>query len=424
MKSCNIIAVLSLILGLALNACNKTDKSPVQFIRENGDFENKIYHEDEFVDSYHFTLSVDEPVNGSPVLKDSIIVFLNKTLYDIFELLCEDMDSTESVTRVMDEVETKDPAGIVKHYLDAYNPFLDKYLDNYYMLTMTVLCQTDSFITYGVEFHHCGGSCGAELYAYTFSKKDGHLCTIIDAEELDKYAKENPDLTADFYENDYHGRLDYALLDDGIMEIRQDVGNNHYGTTFYELHEALTLPFLSKEARELLDSKGECHVFGEWSLGTSVGEAETTDGATAILTKTVPQWSCYEEIDREDFYSDSFSINAYTIDDGRYILNENGFKTLVLIGRTKDHIIRVDNTTYGYRYSSWKFKDDMYDEPDLVIDNGKQSQAGAGSDDIIIVFENNDYQYVVNESQRELCIFNDGNQIYRQNMDLYLPVRR
>jgi flavodoxin len=418
MKSIRVFFLLALSLCLALS-CKEKEEGFVQFVRECGEFNRNIYDDNgEFEYSYPFNLTVDVPVNGPSFLRDSITAFLNKSIHKACELICDDDGSP---ILKLDNIAVKKPVGITKHYLDAYKPFLDKLLTNSYAMTLTAVAQRDSFITYGLEFHHCGASCGAEFLCYSFSKKDGHLVTVVNQEELDKYFKEHPEMVADFYEGDYQGLLDYGLMDDGILEIMQDVANNHYAASPLSNPEALMIPFLTQEARQLLQDSGSFHEFREWSLGTAIGEAEMNDGTQAVLMKKVSQWDCFEEVDLDDYYDDFSFIRPFKVEKGQYVaLDENDYRTLAFIGKTKDYLIRLDFTTTDYRYSAWKGKDDMFDEPDLVIDGGSfDSYEG------LYTFENKGYTYSISmlpifeEEEFTLIVSQNGRELLSQSGEIY-----
>ena len=57
--------------------------------------------------------------------------------------------------------------------MKKYKPLIEDSLWNTFGLELKLENQTARYVTYGLEFMHCGGSCGSEKEYYTFDKKDG-----------------------------------------------------------------------------------------------------------------------------------------------------------------------------------------------------------------------------------------------------------
>ncbi len=380
------ITLLFLACALFVS-CRKNDAT-VKFVRIVDEYKKAIVPEDGDSYEYPFTVTVDVPVEGPRVLRDSVWLFLNKSLHEAFELVCNDDDSQ---ILELEQVKTNDSEGIVKHFIDSYKPYLNQFLSNTYSLTATAVAQTESFVTYAVEFHHCGASCGAELYCSTFNKKNGRICQIIEYDMLTEYVEDKQHDGADYPYGDFHDRFSFGLLEDGLLEVVQDAGNHHYTADYIELEEIHA--YLSKEALNLIDKAGDPyqHEFDDWSLGMRIGEAETVDGKTVALMQKVPRWRCFEEVHIDDLYSEELSVFPYLIENGRYSQHYgDDYETLAFIGKTEDYLIRIDNISNTYRYSSWKRKFNMLDEADIVIDKGRFDYADAA-----YVFENAGYEYDV-----------------------------
>ena len=126
--------------------------------------------------------SIDIPVSGPHVLTDSVMEFLNEQLY----LLCE--EQTDSSGMSPESMHISDAEQLLRQYVDIYKPLVQKkggWLPSIYI---TMLAQTESFITYGVAYYQNKFLYGSEMHCYTFSKQDGHqLREIFSYEKLDTF---------------------------------------------------------------------------------------------------------------------------------------------------------------------------------------------------------------------------------------------
>lgn len=140
------------------------------------------------------SFTVDVPVDGPKALVDSVRVFVNRELYHACEIGSHFDDSV--VTFKKSEVYSHDGEQLFSHFMEKYKPVLQDSLWSSYGLELKMEAQTDKYVTYGLEFFHCGASCGSEKYFYTFDKCDGHLVKdIISHEDLVRFFKDYPEYT-------------------------------------------------------------------------------------------------------------------------------------------------------------------------------------------------------------------------------------
>ena len=377
-----------------------------------------VAHHDGYYDVGDFI--VDVPLFGPQPLMDSLAVFLNKELYDLFEFSTSWDDEPKHFSEK--DLFQDDMPRLLRHYEDRYKPFQES-LYNPFSFSLLMIAQTDSYVTYGLEFYHCGASCGSEFLCYTFSKKDGHRCEIIDHENLLKYVEDNW-RDSDYIKNvfgDYSDCFDFGLLEDGLVEVLQSASNHHYWADVVETDNLW--PYLTQDAQQLIRTKGDGDVdYWDRSLGRRIGEAETVDGESVVLMRQVLRWG-FDALENDDLiqldYEEGYYPCAieYVMKDGRFELFDGDFKTLALVGETKDYLVRIDNIGEKYRYASWKHTFNMDDEPDLVVDNGWYDMESAS-----YVFENNGYGYCVQlinpyaEDPYDLLVYHGKELLLRQHM--------
>ena len=146
--------------------------------------------------------------------------------------------------------------------MEKYKPVLQDSLWSSYGLELKMEAQTDKYVTYGLEFFHCGASCGSEKYFYTFDKRDGHLVrNIISHENLVRFFKDYPEYTSidddpwfgragwQFMQEDAQ-RYDYGLLDDHFSLAIQGCGN-HYLLPCFPYGQIFS--YFSPEAQALVE---------------------------------------------------------------------------------------------------------------------------------------------------------------------------
>ena len=195
---------------------------------------------------------LDVPVNGPQVLVDSVMALINKEVYEY----CEFCSHPDEYTYSPDEVFSDDGKQFLNHYMEKYRPLLKDSLWNMFHLSLKMEVQTESYVTYGMERHHCGASCGSEKYFYTFDKRDGHqLKEVISHENLVHFFEDYPEYAAKEHylwkyspESNYDNSC-YGLLDDHFSLII--IGwYNHYFSV--DVPYSQIFSYLSPEAQALV----------------------------------------------------------------------------------------------------------------------------------------------------------------------------
>lgn len=211
------------------------------------------------------SFNVDVPVKGSKALKDSVIAFINKQLYDACEGCVHINDHITSYKPK--EVFTDNAENLLKHYMDKYKTLITDSIWKVYGCELKMEAQTKKYVTFGVEHFHCGASCGSEKYYYTFDKSDGHLVKdIISHDNLVRFFEDYPEynnleadpwsgeagwkFSADYeFSNSYNG-----LLDDHFSLAIQGCGN-HYLLLNFPYGQIFS--YLSSEAQALVERHEE-----------------------------------------------------------------------------------------------------------------------------------------------------------------------
>lgn len=141
------------------------------------------------------SFKVDVPVNGPLQLVDSVLALVNREVYKMCEYCIEfDESPDEYVEYSEKEMFTRDGEGLVRHYMEKYKPLIADSLWNTFSLELKMEAQTEQYVTYGMEFFHCGANCGSEKYYYTFSKIDGHqVREIITHQNLVQFFQDHPE---------------------------------------------------------------------------------------------------------------------------------------------------------------------------------------------------------------------------------------
>lgn len=87
---------------------------------------------------------------------------------------------------------------------------------------------------------------------------------------------------------------------------------------------------------------------------------------------------------------------VYKRNDGGFWLNKDlrSFNDLVYVGKTKDYLVRIDDTKDGFRYAAWKVKNGMTAKPDLVLTDKVRLCYGVQLD-LGFAFESKGYTYEV-----------------------------
>ena len=285
-----------LLTGLALQGCkNKDDVEEVKPLgsqllvveRQGAD----LIVGDEF--TYPLVIQMDIPIAGPQMLVDSLTAFFNEQLYEYCE---EEGDAHKK----FEKVRTNNVANLLQHYFDIYKPYFLKEMEWSSCFSIVLLAQTENYVTYGSTHHHCGGSCGSEMFCYVFSKKDGHrLGEIISHENLEKFYADHKEYTKWEYSWEYMSDLNlprdyFGLLEDSLLFAVNGVGN-HYEVQQFGYEKML--PYLSKEAQQFIAERGDkarC-LWKDWYAGERLAAVPTESGDTIYLMKRGPMADLVED---------------------------------------------------------------------------------------------------------------------------------
>jgi hypothetical protein len=327
--------ILLLIMGVSVIGCgnereDRTDPGLLVVVRDWFDVG---------VDSWNeLHVLLDVPKTGPEYLRDSVNLFLSRTLFDLCNDLCPGAYSFDDIN---DKVFNGYFGGVVDCYYEAYGSLVDKEDIGWVGVTCLMIAQTESFITYGVEYYGCGGSCGSSLYTYTFNKEDGHLIGDVISEKelagflhdhlddnlpLHDYQKAKLALKAEFTE-DEGGLFRVGLLNDGALFVNED-WMNHYSVGKID-YEDLS-HYLSKEARELISTSedSEKYTYEDWCLGVSIGTVLTDKDELIHLMQRPPLWYSFPGFGSEDdFFTQNqvYTLTPYVLSsDYRHYLKYGG----------------------------------------------------------------------------------------------------
>lgn len=314
--------IIFIVIALLFEGCGNTDGESGLLVVER-QWED-VELDDKTKSVYGPTFCVDVPINGPKALTDSVMEFLNKEIYNCCELMLDSNDQESNNRKLaFKDVLTDDADSFVWHYVEAYKPYFEEELCNTYMFTLLLIAQTESFVTYGLEFYHCGASCGSELKSFTFDKKDGHrIKNIMGIQEMFRFLTDDPyykDMVEECrpavtQEKDLEfADMDFALLGNVLNITFNDVVN-HYRSVAVNYNDVL--PYLSEEARQLLSKKTVCDL-KQWYMGCRIGSVETTNGQSVYILERSPHTpgSLMPE-DADCLYQSE--VNAYTREDGEY----------------------------------------------------------------------------------------------------------
>lgn len=214
-------------------------------------------------EDFHIGITMDIPVDGDPVLVDSVMRLLNQALY-LF------MDNGYEPRFAPEKVYCSDAKRLLQHYREAYKSFIADTCykgyglpccpDFFHYLTATMVEQTEKYVTYRVSTYFVGEGDFEYSDWVTFYKSDGHrLGEVISDEDYMRFLEENPDQRAYSGWDDMQGRIS-AGYDIGGMNyfgLKKDKVWNEYlyapgiiDTTWYDMK--VIRPYLSEEAKELL----------------------------------------------------------------------------------------------------------------------------------------------------------------------------
>jgi len=241
----------SIFIGLQGCGSAKTESNKDLMVVEHID---SIYGNNEDNKYEWVAFNVDIPVKGPQMLMDSLLVFVNKQLYEACESNVH--FGEDIVTFNRKEIYTDDGERLFGHYMEKYKPLIQDSLWRTFGLTMKVEVQKEKFVTYGLEFFYCGAGCSSDKYYYTFDKSDGHLIKeIISHDNLVRFLKDYPEYAANEEfswefnpDNDYINSC-YGLLGDCFSLVVLGA-YNHYFSVEIPLNRIFS--YLSPEVQILL----------------------------------------------------------------------------------------------------------------------------------------------------------------------------
>lgn len=273
-----IISLAIFVMIACQNSMEETSSSQLLVVER----QQMEFGKSPFVYYNKICFTTDIPISGSKVLTDSVMSFLNEQLFRFFDELAD------SFGIIPNSLCKNDTGQLLRHYVDAYQPLLQEKLYWLPSFGITMLAQTESFVTYGVTSYRYISMYGSKMYCYTFSKQDGHILReIINDENLDKFFDEHEDYKQTEFEWEYDSKMEinqdfFGLLEDSLLFVVNDV-NHHFLLARYGYSEIL--PYLTEEAKLLITQKGNHNSFprSEWHLGRQIGTVETEKGDTIIL---------------------------------------------------------------------------------------------------------------------------------------------
>lgn len=253
-----IILLMFVCVAIGLHGCGsaKIERSEDLIVVEQTDSVFGSHEENNYCRAF---FDLDVPVDGPQALVDSVMVLINREVYDYCES-CSHLDDT-TVMYSLKEVYTDDGNHLLSHYMEKYEPLLKDSLWNMFHLTLKMEVQTESYVTYGLEHHHCGASCGSEKFYYTFDKRDGHqLKEIISHKNLVRFFEDYPEYATQegslwkFSPEANYDNSCYGLLDDHFSLII--IGwYNHYFSV--DVPYGQIFSYLSPETQVLVERNEE-----------------------------------------------------------------------------------------------------------------------------------------------------------------------
>lgn len=253
---CFLLVIASTIIGLQGCGSTKVESSKNLVVMEQTD---TVYGSHEEDIGHMVAFNVDIPVNGPQALMDSLMVFVNKQLYDACESNVHFDEKVVTFNR--EEMFIDDGEQLLSHYMVKYKPLIQDSLWRTFGLTMKMEAQTEKYVTYGLEFFYCGGGCSSDKFYYAFDKSDGHLIKeIISRDNLVRYFKDNPEYATndeyswEFNPDDHYLNSCYGLLEDSFSLVI--LGERpHYFSVDIPLNRIFS--YLSPEVQALLEQRGD-----------------------------------------------------------------------------------------------------------------------------------------------------------------------
>ena len=257
-KDLLLLLMASIVIGLHGCGSVKTGHSRDLVVVEHTD---TIHGAQEWNNYEWASFTVDVPVDGPRALVDSVRVLVNRELYHACEIGSHFEDSV--VTFRKSEVYSHDGEQLFSRFMEKYRPVIQDSLWSSYGLELKMEAQTDKYVTYGLEFFHCGASCGSEKFYYTFDKSDGHqVKDIISHENLVRFFADYPEYTSieddpwfgragwKFFAEDEFDKYAYGMLDDHFSLAILGCGN-HFLLLSFPYGQIFS--YLSLEAQALVE---------------------------------------------------------------------------------------------------------------------------------------------------------------------------
>lgn len=209
-------------------------------------------------EEFDIGVTMDVPVNGTRFLVDSVTCLLNESLYRFFE----DNSTPRFAPK---ELYCPDGKLLLQHYREAYKPYIVDTCEfhggcpTFDYLSVTLMEQTDLYVTYEVSNYFIGeGDCNY-LKWVTFDKRDGHrLRKVINDKDIPALLK-----TTDGTDYNVWYDAEYDLLDGYEIAWRCDFGLTADSlrcqyflapgiVETFMLDMESVRPFLTEEAEKLL----------------------------------------------------------------------------------------------------------------------------------------------------------------------------
>lgn len=320
------LTLAGMIVVLALTGCNTkaTDESQILVVeRQYLKLEGVSPKGRDFAE-----FAVDVPIKGPQPLLDSIMAFMNETLYK----MCEIEENAPKYSTKM--VYTDNMSNLLTSYANKYADYLKENLEWFVHYNIFLIAQTESFVTYGIECYHGSGSTGSEFYCYTFSTKDGRrVKDIMNWQDIKRFIDDHPNaehpydqwqLQSDDKENKDFNIYDVGLLYNGLLLVNEDQVN-HYVIGSIPYKEILT--YLSKDAQNLVKNMGVPSEWKDFFIGERLATVSTRDDRVIELT-VVPAWHDWAQIWCEDntiiglthnSCCDDAALRAFYVDNGVYL---------------------------------------------------------------------------------------------------------
>lgn len=249
-----VFVVGLLMAALAMQSCKGGDAESVQpLVVERQECVLKNVKHPMTGQPYDIGVVVDVPTEGHQVLVDSVMAYLNKTLYEFFE-------SGEKEFLPFDSVRSTDSRHLLSHYQEAYQGFYvnDSTLSGNDFLEVVVAAQTDSYVTYEANWSFYGEGVETSQDWKTFRKSDGQsLGEVVGNENLIRFLEGHPDMRSeDVWADIQHKMKDSVEIADNFGLLGDSVAHQHcyangiFETVKYDLKTIL--PYLSKESKELV----------------------------------------------------------------------------------------------------------------------------------------------------------------------------